>query len=65
MAKEYFKSRGLQYEEYDVAADQEKLNEMVAKSHQRGVPVIDVDGTIMVGFDRDYLEQALQGAGRQ
>jgi glutaredoxin len=60
MAKEYFKEHNLQYEEYDVSKDQSRLNEMVSKSHQMGVPVIDVNGTVMVGFDRDYLEQAVK-----
>ncbi len=65
MAKEYFKSHDLQYEEYDVTKDRSKLDEMVAKSHQMGVPVIDIDGTVMVGFDRDYIEQAVKsGSGK-
>ncbi|MEN8904779.1 MAG: glutaredoxin domain-containing protein [Clostridiales bacterium] len=51
-AKEYFNSKELSYEDYDVSADREKAREMIEKSGQRGVPVIDIDGNIIVGFDK-------------
>ncbi|HUY69511.1 MAG TPA: glutaredoxin domain-containing protein [Candidatus Tyrphobacter sp.] len=63
MAKEYFGKNNLAFEEHDVSKDEASLNEMVAKSHQMGVPVIDVNGTIVVGFDKGAIESAL-GTGK-
>jgi glutaredoxin-like YruB-family protein len=60
-AKEYFKEKGVEYSEFDVAADVEKRTEMVEKSGQMGVPVIDIAGTIIVGFDEELIEAALAG----
>jgi len=45
--------------EYNVQHDLEKRKEMVAKSGQMGVPVIDIDGTLMVGYDEAKLASAL------
>lgn len=59
MAREFFAKHGVPYEEHDVAANPEALKEMVHKSHQMGVPVIDVDGQIFVGFNRSGLEEVL------
>lgn len=59
-AKEYFKSRGVQFKEIDVTNDQQKLEEMVGLSGQMGVPVINIDGTIIVGFNRPAIEAALR-----
>lgn len=59
MAKELFKKNNIEYEEYDVASDPKAREEMVNKSHQLGVPVIDIDGEIFVGFDRSALAKAL------
>ncbi len=59
MAKEYMKEKGVEYTEVDVSTDQEAAAKMVEKSGQMGVPVIDVDGKIIVGFDKDELKSAL------
>ncbi len=59
MAREFFKKNSVQYEEYNVASDMKAREEMVQKSHQLGVPVIDVDGQVIVGFDRDTLASLL------
>ncbi len=59
MAKEFFKEKGVQYEEYDVGNDQKKAEEMMQKSNQMGVPVIDIDGTIIVGFNKKKLEELI------
>ena len=59
MAKDLFNEKKVAYEEYDVAADLEKRKEMVEKSGQLGVPVIDIGGKIMVGYDKAAIEQAL------
>lgn len=59
MAKQFFTANKVQYEEFNVAENEKALDEMVAKSHQMGVPVIDVGGEIFVGFDREGLARAL------
>lgn len=59
MAKAYFKDNGVEFEDVDVSSDQAKAEEMVEKSGQLGVPVIDIDGKIIVGFDRDELKSTL------
>lgn len=58
-AKEYFTQNGVEYTEFDVAADEIKRGEMVEKSGQMGVPVIDIEGTIIVGFDEAKIKEAL------
>lgn len=59
MAKEYFKSKGIQYEEYNVMSDIPRREEMVKKSGQLGVPVIDIDGKIILGFDKPKINKYL------
>ena len=59
LAKDFFKEHGVAYTEYDVASDIGKRKEMVDKSGQMGVPVIDIDGQIMVGFGEEALSSAL------
>ncbi len=59
MAKEFFNKNGIQYEEHNVAEDLKARQDMIDRSHQLGVPVIDVDGEIFVGFDRPALSKAL------
>ena len=59
LAKEYFKAHGLTYTEHNVASDLEQRKIMVDKSGQLGVPVIDIEGKIMVGFDETELAAAL------
>ena len=57
--KEHLRAHGVSYEEVDVASDMSRAREMVAKSGQYGVPVIDVDGNIVVGFDRARIDDLL------
>lgn len=59
MAKEFFKTNNVSYTEYNVATDLEKRKEMVDKSGQMGVPVIDIEGEVTVGFDKETLSKAL------
>jgi len=59
MAKEYFKSKDLEYSEYDVSTDTDKQKEMIEKTGQFGVPVIDIDGKFVVGFDKAKIDQML------
>lgn len=59
VAKKFFKMKGIEWEEKDVSLDEKAREEMVAKSHQMGVPVIEIDGEIFVGFDRKVIENYL------
>jgi glutaredoxin-like YruB-family protein len=59
MAKEYFRENNIPYVEYDVSKDIAKQQEMIAKTHQFGVPVIIIDGEIVIGFDRTRINQLL------
>lgn len=57
--KDYLRQKGLDFTEYDVTEDYEKAVEMVQKSGQRGVPVIDIGGNIVVGFDKARIDELL------
>lgn len=57
--KEYLKEHDIEFEDIDVSLDQKLVDEMVKKSGQRGVPVIDINGEIVVGFDRERISKAL------
>jgi glutaredoxin 3 len=57
--KQYLKDKNLEFETVDIGAEPEKAQEMVEKSGQMGVPVIDVEGEIIVGFDKEKIDQAL------
>ena len=59
MAKSYFQLNKVEYEEKNVATDQAALKEMMHKSGQLGVPVIDIDGQIVVGFDKSTLAKLI------
>ncbi len=59
MAKEYLKSRKIEYEEFDITSDSDKAQEMVNKSGQMGVPVIEIADKIVIGFDRPKIDAAL------
>lgn len=58
-AKEYFAENNLSFEEFDVGTDVTKRNEMIEKTGQLGVPVIDIDGKFFVGFDQPEIAAAL------
>lgn len=60
MTKEFFKKNNVVYEEKDVSTDEKARDEMIEKSGQLGVPVIDVDGKIVVGFDKEKLSEILE-----
>lgn len=57
--KDYFDKKGVVYEERNVEEDQKYAIESVQKSGQRGIPVIDINGEIIVGFDRPRIDAAL------
>lgn len=59
MAKEYFKQNKVEYAEKDVSQDHDALHEMVEKSGQMGVPVIDIGGKVVVGYNLPEIKQLL------
>lgn len=60
MAKDYFRAHNVPFQEINVQGDEAKIAEMVQKSHQRGVPVIEIDNQIIVGFDRARIAELLK-----
>ena len=59
MAKDYFDSKGIKYQEIGVATDMAAQQEMIKKSGQLGVPVIDIGGDIMTGFNIAKVNELL------
>lgn len=59
MAKEFFDEKGIKYTDYNVLTDLEKRQEMIDKSGQMGVPVIDIDGHLILGFDQSEISSLL------
>ena len=59
MAKNYFTKMGVQYEDINVGVDRVAAEEMVKKSGQMGVPVVDIDGQIVVGFQPEVFEKLI------
>jgi glutaredoxin-like YruB-family protein len=59
MAKAFLDEKGIAYTDHDVSADTAAAEAMVKKSGQMGVPVLEVDGKIIVGFDQNELSEAL------
>lgn len=57
--KKYLTSKNLEYKEVDVSKDEKELEKMVAISGQMGVPVIDIDGNVVIGFDKPRVDEIL------
>jgi len=57
--KEFLKEREIGFEDIDVTESKTALDEMIEKSGQTGVPVIEIDGQIVVGFERDKISKLL------
>lgn len=62
MAKEYFDSHNIAYRSVDVGNDRDAAQEMIMRSGQMGVPVVDIGGDIVVGFQPKVFEQLLRAA---
>ena len=62
-AKEFFSENNIEYDEKDVSKNESDLQEMVKKSGGMAVPVIDIDGEILVGFNKDQVADLL-GVGK-
>ena len=58
-AKQFLKENNIVFEDIDVSADEAKVEEMIKKSGQMGVPVLDIDGKIVIGFDKEKIKEAL------
>ncbi len=59
LAKNYFKNKNIEFENFNVGEDHEKAQEMIKISGQMGVPVIKIDDEILVGFDQAKIEKIL------
>ncbi|WP_366519197.1 glutaredoxin family protein [uncultured Thermanaerothrix sp.] len=59
MAKRYLRERGIKFRDVDVSRDAAAARDMVRRSGQQGVPVIDINGNIVVGFDRPKIDRLL------
>jgi glutaredoxin 3 len=59
MAKKFLDENNIQYENLDVSSDRQAADEMIKKSGQRGVPVLDIDGQVIVGFDKGKIESLI------
>jgi len=58
--KEYLHSKSIEFTEVDVSQDEKELEKMVAISGQMGVPVVDIDGEVVIGFDRKKIDELLK-----
>lgn len=58
-AKQFLKENNIAFEDTDVSSDESAAGEMIQKSGQMGVPVLDIAGEIVVGFDKERIKQAL------
>jgi len=59
MVKDFLKEKNVEFEDVDVGADQKRAKEMIEKSGQMGVPVVDIDGKIIIGFNKPKIEEEL------
>ena len=57
--KEYLKSKSIEFKEIDVSQNEKELEKMVSISGQMGVPVVDIDGNIVIGFDKEKVNELL------
>ncbi len=60
MAKDFFTKHNIPYEEYNVITDIKRRDEMIQRSGQMGVPVIDIEGQIVVGFNERKMRELLE-----
>jgi len=57
--KDYLRDNNIVFEEKNVGEDRAAAMEMIRKSGQQGVPVLDIDGNIIVGFDKEGIDKLL------
>ncbi|MFO7928823.1 MAG: glutaredoxin domain-containing protein [Candidatus Humimicrobiaceae bacterium] len=58
--KDYLASKGVKFKNIDIAKDKKYLDEMVKKSGQMGIPVIDIGGNIIIGFEKEEIDKAVE-----
>jgi glutaredoxin-like YruB-family protein len=58
--KSFLKEHNIEFKDIDVAQDLEAQKEMIEKSGQYEVPVVDIDGEIIVGFNQERIKQLLK-----
>jgi glutaredoxin 3 len=58
--KQYLKDNAVNFEDVDVSMNEEAAGEMIKKSGQMGVPVIDIDGELIIGFDKEKINKLLK-----
>ena len=58
--KGFLKENKIDFADIDVSKDEKALDEMVKKSGQLGVPVVDIDGEIIIGFDKERINKLLK-----
>lgn len=59
--KEYLKYKNVKFKDVNVAMDRLGAMEMIQKSSQRGVPVVDIEGNIVIGFNQTKIDRLLSG----
>ena len=59
VAKDFLKANNIEFEEKDISVDEVARNEIVQKTGRMGVPVLDIDGTVIIGFDQEAISKAL------
>lgn len=64
-AKEFLKKKKISFTELNVTTDEKARDEMIKKSKQMGVPVLDIDGKIVVGFDQPEIEKFLKKTAKK
>jgi len=62
MAKRYFRERSIKFIDYNIAKDERKAKFIVQKTGQKGVPVIDINGKFIVGFDKAKIDRLINHA---
>jgi glutaredoxin 3 len=63
--KDFLKEKNISFHEFDVSKDHEKAREMISKSGQMGVPQIEINGKIIVGFDKPAIEKELEAIEKE
>lgn len=58
-AKEFFKANNIAYQDFNVGEDEKAREEMINKTNQMGVPVIEIDDKIVIGYDEEALKELL------
>jgi glutaredoxin-like YruB-family protein len=58
--KTYLKTNNITFEDIDISKDEKQLQKMIKDSGQMGVPVIDIDGEIITGFDKEKVDKLLK-----